>query len=200
MTPRQILLIDDHALFRSGLRMIIESEFAEVEIVEVDSIEQVVHQEWPRPDLVLLDVRLQGLNGLESIALLHRRWPAVPIIMLSSDASGSTVRQAYERGAVGFVSKADSSTAVVAAIRSVFAQPQAAGAGAERPPGVAALTPRQCEVLNFLSQGLSNKSIAKKLDLSENTVRGHVQSLLTTLNATSRLEAVFIARRHGLID
>lgn len=184
--------------------MIINVEFAGIDVVEVDSIEQVQHHAMERPDLVFLDVKLQGLSGLESIALLHRRWPGVPVIMLSSDASSVTVRQAYERGAVGFVSKADSSTVVLAAIQSVFGQGQAAPAKESLPAREvvdgAKLTPRQCEVLNFLSQGLANKSIAKRLDLSENTVRGHVQSVLTALNAASRLEAVSVARRLGLID
>lgn len=200
MKHLQILLIDDHALFRSGLRLIIQSAFVDASVSEAASLEAVLNSDAPRPDLVLLDVRLQGLNGIESIALLHRRWPDMPIIMLSSDASSSTIRQAYERGAIGFVSKADNSDVIVAAIRSACSQPSHTGL-LNQPPATETfkLTPRQCEVLNFLSQGLSNKLIARKLDVSENTVRGHVQALLLTLKANSRSEAVFFARRLGMI-
>ena len=201
MTPHQILLIDDHALFRSGLRLIIESKFAQAQVQEAGSLEQALNTQTHPPDVILLDVRLPGLNGLESIALLKRRWDSAPIIMLSSDASPGTVRQAHERGAAGFVSKADKPDAIAAAL-SACLSPDATAASApiEPPPSPPlSLTPRQLEVLAFLGQGLPNKSIARKLDISENTVRGHVQSLLGVFGATSRSEAVYMARQQGLL-
>jgi len=196
-----ILVIDDHLLFRSGLKMILKSEFMQAQVQEASSVEEVLGDAQARPDVVLLDVRLNGLSGIESIALLHRRWPGVPVIMLSSDNSTHTIRQAQERGAARFVSKADSSADILQAIRSVFmAQPLSQGLSAAVQDSVPLkLTPRQSEVLHFLSQGLSNKTIAKKLDLSENTVRGHVQSVMGLLDSTSRSEAVFKARIQGLI-
>lgn len=204
MTPLSILLIDDHALFRSGLRMIIESKFDDVTVLEADSLEQVLGMEAARPHIVLLDVRLPGLNGLESIALLKRRWEDVPIVMLSSDASNITIQRALERGAVGFVSKADKPEVISSVIEahllphkeSAHSFPNGQTSFKEHPE----LTPRQSEVLVFLGQGLPNKSIARKLHISENTVRGHVQSLLTLFNANSRSEAVYIARRLSLLD
>lgn len=201
MTPHQILLIDDHALFRSGLRLIIESRFVQAQVQEAGSLEQALNTQTHPPDVILLDVRLPGLNGLESIALLKRRWDSAPIIMLSSDASPGTVRQAHERGAVGFVSKADKPDAIAAAL-SACLSPDATTASApiEPPPSPPlSLTPRQLEVLAFLGQGLPNKSIARKLDISENTVRGHVQSLLGVFGATNRSEAVYMARQQGLL-
>jgi DNA-binding NarL/FixJ family response regulator len=208
MVKLHILLIDDHALFRSGLRMIIESRFEAAQVLEAGSLEQALDLDTRRLDVVLLDIRLPGLNGLESIALLKRRWPDVPIVMLSSDASSITVRQAFERGAVGFVSKADKPDAIAAALRACLVPGDDVGVFA--PIGVfplpaagkhqTELTPRQCEVLVLLGQGLPNKSIAKKLDISENTIRGHVQSLLMAFGANSRSEAVYLARRQGLLD
>lgn len=205
-----ILLIDDHALFRSGLRMIIESRFEGAEVLEAGSLEQALALEMAAcpPHVVLLDIRLPGLNGLECIALLKRRWPDVPIVMLSSDASNTTVRQALERGAAGFVSKADKPDAIAAALRACLVSGEATGVSTtdSAPLGPAVgkpqseLTPRQCEVLVLLGQGLPNKSIARKLDISENTIRGHVQSLLVAFGANSRSEAVYIARRQGLLD
>jgi len=210
MVNLHILLIDDHALFRTGLRMIIESRFEGVEVLEAGSLEQALALDMAAgpPHVVLLDIRLPGLNGLESIALLKRRWPNAPIVMLSSDASNTTVRQALERGAAGFVSKADKPDAIAAALRACLVSGDAPGVSApdSTPLGPAMgkshaeLTPRQCEVLVLLGQGLPNKSIARKLDISENTIRGHVQSLLMAFGANSRSEAVYLARRQGLLD
>ena len=188
--------------------MIIESRFEAAQVLEAGSLEQALDMDVRRPEVVLLDIRLPGLNGLESIALLKRRWPDVPIVMLSSDASNTTVRQAFERGAVGFVSKADKPDAIAAALRACLVSGDEvdvlASMGALPVPAVgkqqAELTPRQCEVLVLLGQGLPNKSIARKLDISENTIRGHVQSLLMAFGANSRSEAVYIARRQGLLD
>ena len=202
MHPLQILLIDDHALFRSGLRLIIENKFEQARVLEAGSLEQALDMQPPRLDVILLDVRLPGLSGLESIALLKRRWQQTPIIMLSSDASPGTVRQAHARGAVGFVSKADKPEAIAAALHACLScGVDPADAASTTDMGQSApLTPRQLEVLSFLGQGLPNKSIARKLEISENTVRGHVQSLLGVFGATSRTEAVYRARRQGLMD
>jgi len=155
---------------------------------------------------VLLDVQLQGLNGLEGIALVHRKWPGVPVVVLSSQAEAQTVKQALGRGATAFVSKADPPEHILSMVsKLLLGLPVATlayggmGAGSEggAPPR---LTPRQCEVLNLVSQGLSNKLIGRRLDLSENTVRGHVQALLAALQVSSRSEAGFVARRSGLVD
>jgi DNA-binding NarL/FixJ family response regulator len=198
-----VLVIDDHSLFRSGIKMILKSEFGAVQTMEADSVEFALRETAIRPDLILLDVRLEGLSGLESISLLQRRWPKVKVIMLSSDHSPRTVEQAFERGALGFIFKANASEQMMATIRSVMAfdgessftltttQPQHAAS--------VRLTARQCEVLGYLNQGMPNKLIARRLDLSENTVRGHVQSLLVALDASSRSEAVFQAKRLGLL-
>lgn len=197
-----VLIIDDHALFRSGVKLMIGSEFQGVTVLEAGGVEQALREAPAAPDLILLDVRLIGLNGLESISLLRRRWPTVKVIMLSSDHSGRTVEQAFERGASGFISKADASDKLMSTIRAVLAQDHSATAMLRPPPqGLASLrlTARQCEVLDYLHQGLPNKVIARKLHLSENTVRGHVQSLLVALDASSRSEAVFQAQRLGLL-
>jgi len=203
--PFSVLLIDDHQLFRNGLEMLIQSEWKEAQVFHADSIEAVWHSDTPRPDVVLLDVKLQGLNGLESIKLLHLRWPDLPIIMISSDASSATVKQSLDKGAVGFVSKASNSETIFAALRAALnphltTDEKATDAARDLALNSNPLTVRQVEVLTFINQGLTNKAIARKLFISENTVRGHVQLLLTALNATSRSEAVFNARNLGLID
>jgi len=201
MPSLDILLIDDHAMFRSGMGMVLRSGMANVEVHEAGSLDEAMRID-KTPAVVLLDIQLQGLNGLDCIALLQRKWPQVPILMLSSDGSPSTVRLALQRGAAAFVSKADTADTMVAAIARVLGQEPSGhlpvgttDKTSERPR----LTPRQCEVLDLLCQGLPNKTIGRRLGLTENTVRGHVQALLGLLQVSSRTEASFAARRHGLI-
>ncbi len=202
MHPLEILLIDDHAMFRSGMGMVLRSGMANVAVFEAGSLEEAMLCAITAPAVVLLDIQLQGLNGLECIALLQRKWPQAPIIMLSSDSTPSTVRLALQRGAAAFVSKADTADTMVAVITRVLGQ-QPGGhplvGGMDGNPERPRLTPRQCEVLDLLCQGLPNKTIGRRLGLTENTVRGHVQALLGLLQVSSRTEASFAARRSGLI-
>ncbi|RRV26245.1 DNA-binding response regulator [Pseudomonas sp. o96-267] len=198
MTTR-LLLIDDHTLFRSGIAMVLAAGLSRVEIFEAASLEEALRCPAETLDLLLLDIQLQGLNGLEGIAPLKRRWPEAKILMVSAFHEADAVRNALARGAQGFISKAetpDRMLSIIAAQLSCNATP----AEPEALPEQIRLTPRQCEVLDLLCQGLSNKMIGRRLNLSENTVRGHVQAMLATLQVSSRSEAAFIARRMGLVS
>ena len=203
MLSTTILLIDDHALFRSGLRMVLNTGMQGIEVVEAGSLEEAMWLDIAVPAIVLLDIQLQGLNGLEGMALLKRKWPQAPVVVLSADSGADTVRNAQERGAAHFVSKADSADRILAVIHQVLhgsADPirNATSDGAQT--NQTRLTPRQCEVLDLLCQGLSNKLIGRRLNLSENTVRGHVQAVLAALEVVSRSEAAFAARQRGLVS
>ncbi len=208
MLPPRILLIDDHALFRRGLRMVLDAEIASLEVAEAASLEEAMQSPMDDPALVLLDIQLHGLNGLEGIALVRRRWPQARVVILSSDASPQKVRLALERGAAAFVSKADPADrilAVIGQLRQGLPAPVDPAVAPERSehdgaPAQPLLTPRQSEVLDLLCQGLSNKLIGRRLNLSENTVRGHVQAVLAALQVSSRSEASFAARQRGLVD
>ena len=203
LAPR-ILLVDDHSLFRCGLRMVLSAAIPDLEVSEAASLEEAMHAPID-PALVLLDIQLHGLNGLEGIALVKRKWPQAAVIMLSSEVSPQKVRLAIERGAAAFVSKADPADRILGVIaqvrrglpagRDAF-PPQAPGAGEQQAP---LLTPRQSEVLDLVCQGLSNKVIGRRLNLSENTVRGHVQAVLAALQVSSRSEAGFAARQRGIV-
>ena len=200
MQSPSILLIDDHAMFRAGLSMVISTAIPGTKIVEAGSLDEALSRTPDSVEVVLLDIKLNGLSGLEGIALLQRKWPLVPILMLSSHDEPETVRLALARGAAGFVSKAETAEKIVEAIRRVLHSDfcgLSPGAGSPTPRG---LTPRQCEVLDLLHQGLSNKLIARQLSISDNTVRRHVQDILEFFQAVSRAEAVFAARRQGLVD
>jgi DNA-binding NarL/FixJ family response regulator len=206
MLPARILLIDDHALFRCGLRMVLAAGIPGLEVEEVASLEEAMQGPMASPALVLLDIQLHGLNGIEGIALVKRRWPGAAVIMLSSQTEPQTMALALHRGATTFVSKAataDTILSVIDQVRRGLLGPMAASPTPPMPDTREAdaqrLTPRQTEVLNLLCQGLSNKVIGRRLNLSENTVRGHVQAVLATLQVSSRSEAGFAARQRGLV-
>jgi DNA-binding NarL/FixJ family response regulator len=206
MTATSILIVDDHALFRSGLRLVLETEFPDINILEAGSIHDAVNDASFKPSIILLDIALNGLNGLDGIALLKRNWPAVKIIMLSSDTSISTSQLALELGAVAFVTKAETAKKILAVIKDVDkalcnklenklkAKEEAIVDASLR------LTVRQYEVLDLLAKGLSNKVIARELGCAENTVRGHVQAILAFFNVTSRTEAAYAAKVRGIIQ
>jgi len=202
MFGKSILLIDDHAMFRSGLRMVLEAGVADSHILEAGSLNEAMQLAPDMLDVTLLDLQLPGLNGMEGIALIKRKWPTVPVIVLSSQDEPETVNMVLARGAAGFVSKADTAENIVASVNMALRGEFAALADqAEGDDSTQAehLTPRQCEVLDLLCRGMSNKLIARELSLSENTVRGHVQGILEFLRVASRSEAVFAARQQGLV-
>ncbi|OYT90969.1 MAG: DNA-binding response regulator [Burkholderiales bacterium PBB3] len=203
--PTRLLLIDDHTLFRSGMRLVLQGGIPDVEVLEAASLEQAVREMDLPPALVLLDIQLTGVNGLEGLGLLRKRWPGVPVVMLSSTLEKDTIRQALALGAAAFVSKADTAEKIIQVVRLHLAEPltqQSANPAKSTKlaePTHARLTPRQCEVLDLLCEGLSNKVIARRMNLSEFTVRGHVQAVLGLLGVNSRSQATFAARSIGLI-
>lgn len=199
MNELRLLVIDDHAMFRAGLRMVLRSGFPHIDVYESGAILDALQEVATAPDVILLDIRLPGLNGMEGIALLKRKWPQAPILMLSAQDDARIVDQALRQGAAGFVSKAQPADAIITAVHRL-ARGDTAASALPRTPPECGLTPRQFEVLDLLGRGLPNKVIARKLILSENTVRSHVQAILGHLDAASRSEAVFEARRRGLIS
>lgn len=195
---KAILLIDDHSLFRAGIAMVLVNGLRDVEIHQAASLEQALRLPGIAPTLILLDVQLQGLSGLEGIGLLLRKWPATRIVVVSAYDMPDRIEQARERGAVGFLSKTENPERLLQNVQ-VLLRDGAASMEVTGTKSLASLTPRQLEVLDLLSQGLSNKMIGRRLSLSEHTVRGHVQATLAALSASSRSEAVFVARRQGII-
>ena len=195
------MLIDDHALFRSGMRLVLMGGLPDAQVIEAESLEQAVRTNSQPPSIVLLDIQLQGVSGLEGLGLLQQRWPDVPVVMLSSVMAPETVRLALARGAAAFVSKADTAEKIIAVVQQTLSGTAATTAApdAQSRADKPRLTPRQCEVLDLLCEGLSNKMIAKRMELSEFTVRGHVQSVLILLRVQSRSQVTFAARRMGLI-
>lgn len=189
-----VLLIDDHAIFRRGLRMLLREANPESLVTEAESVEQALALDIPPPGLALLDIKLPGMSGLEGIAFLKRRWPAITVVILSAlDAP-----EVFSYGAAGYISKREHAENLLDRIDEAMGRsPLSAALTA---PQNGHLTPRQREVLDLVCQGLSNKLIARQLSLSENTVRRHVQDILEYFQVASRTEAVNVARRRGLAE
>lgn len=198
-SPLHILLIDDHAMLRSGLRMVLERGFAGARIEEAESLSGVARDQAAQPDLVLLDIELPGLNGLDGLTVLKARWLGTPVVMLSSHVEPDTVRQALERGAAAYLTKAEPADKIISTLERVLRGELAVAPQTTMGNAAPYLTARQCEVLALLTEGLSNKLIGRRLDLSENTVRGHVQAVLAHLQVVSRSEASYAARQRGLV-
>ncbi len=199
----RLLLIDDHPLFRSGLRMVLESGLGVSQVQEMGAIEEALAADV-QPDLLLVDIFLNGMDGLSGLQGLQAKWPAATLMVVASDTSSNTAQRAIEAGAHAFVSKAESPQQMLEAIRKTLAarMPELADPLRERATGSEAhpgLSERQQQVLELLGQGLSNRSIGLQLHLSEHTIRWHVQAILAALGASSRSEAVFMARQQGLL-
>jgi len=217
MPKTKILIVDDHAMIREGVRLLLEEQRLDAEVVEAGSLAEGLRrlEEHRDFDWVLLDLGLPDAGGLTALDRLRRVEAAPPIIVLSASEERGMVLECINRGAMGFVGKSSTGAAFVEALRLVFAGgihlPPAifgraptegvarpSGPGAREALGRLGLTPRQCEVLELLVQGLTNKHIAARLGLSEATVKSHVAASLRALNVRNRTQAVFaLARFHA---
>lgn len=203
MKSPKLLLIDDHAMFRAGLSMVIAMALPDAVLLQAGSLSDALATAPQDINVVLLDIKLNGSSGLDGIERLRQYWPTAPVLMLSSLDTPEIQALALSRGSAAFVSKAETAEHIVAMVRRALSgdlggelgQPgRSSGMNIERP-----LTPRQREVLELLHQGFSNKLIARQLQLSENTVRRHVQGILEYFQVMSRAEAVFAARQMALV-
>ncbi|RTL20947.1 MAG: response regulator transcription factor [Burkholderiales bacterium] len=210
----KILLIDDHALFREGVALLLQPLRAGLQTVEAGSCEEgfATLAREGGVDLVLIDLGLPGLSGLDGLARLRADHPDVPVVVMSSADDRDTVLAALDAGAMGFIPKSSTSQVMLGALRLILDQgiyvppsaligsrplPPAAQAAALRPAEIG-LTPRQADVLYLLLQGLPSKLIGRALNLSLSTVKAHTTAVLRALNVTTRTQAVLAAGRLGL--
>ena len=221
----KILLVDDHQLFREGVALLLRRLASDVEILEAPSCEEAfeVCRTNTEIDLLLLDLNLRGLSGLDGLRVLRERYPGIPVVVMSSLEDASTVRETIDCGAMGFIHKSSSSEIMLNALNLVLAKgiylPPAALLGDRAPPRQMpratphanaspggtpvspkdlGLTPRQADVLYLVLQGKPIKLISRDLGLGEGTVKGHVSAVLRALNVTTRTQAVVAAHRLGL--
>lgn len=210
----KILVVDDHALVREGLRQVLKGLDDHVEVLEAPECGRAFELAALHPDLdlVLLDYHLPDMNGLAALAIFGRDHPELPIVMLSGSVNPKVMRQVLEQGASGFLTKAGMSDDLLGVIRRVlegeiFTPPEllnaieAAQAADEFPAPAAmfVLTTRQEEVLYLLMDGYSNKDISRSLALSEETVKNHVSAILRGFSVQTRIQAVIAASSHGYV-
>jgi len=207
----KILVADDHALFREGLRHVLLQFGAGVAVIEAPNCEQALSLSALNPDLdlALLDLKMPGMDGFEAMSLLLERSPALPIVVLSSSEDPADMRRALEAGAMGFISKSETAQVILSALRlvlsgGIYVPPALVRESAIRAQSHASaassrLTPRQLGVLSLVVQGKSNKMIARELDLSEATVKVHVSAIMKALNAINRTQVAMTAKKLGLI-
>jgi DNA-binding NarL/FixJ family response regulator len=210
MAPIRILLVEDQTLMRQGMRTILNLEPGLQVVGEADDGEAGVRMALDqRPDVILMDVQLPRMNGIEAISAICAVWPEARIIILTTFRRDDYVFQGIRAGAVGFLLKDTPAETLIQTIRrvqagEVFIQPEIASRILReliRPQAtlIEPLSEREQEVLVLLAQGHSNREIAERLVLAEGTVKNHVSNILGKLQAENRTQAADIARRYGLI-
>ena len=216
--PIRVLVVDDHALFRRGLEMVLEQE-PDIEVVgeASDGTEAVQVATETTPDVVLMDVRMPRRGGIDACTAIKDAVPSTKIIMLTISDEEADLYDAIKAGAMGYLLKEISIEEVASAIRAVH------GGQSLISPSMASkllnefasmikrtderqqvptprLTDREMEVLRLVAKGLNNRDIAKQLYISENTVKNHIRNILEKLQLHSRMEAVVYAVREKLLE
>ncbi len=218
----KILIVDDHALFRVGIRQILERE-PDLEVVaEADDARTALDAAFAtNPDVILMDLSLPPPGGIETTQRVKRELPAAAIVVLSTEEDEDALFEAIKAGAAAFILKDIAPEDLVMIIRrvvageylindKVFSKPAVASRvlkefrelavyGQEAAPIFAPLSPREVEILDNIAQGMTNKQVAYALSISEQTVKNHMSSILRKLSVNDRTQAVVYAMRQGWI-
>lgn len=212
----KLLVVEDHALVREGLVRMLGQVETDIEVLEAPDFESAltVLDGEGEFDLILLDLALPGIDGFAGLDILRRRYPAIPVVVVSAFDDTPTITRVLNLGASGFIPKAFSGEALLAAVREVLAgnifrprgQPGARLDDAipvppskvsVRPDEIG-LTDRQGQVLGLMVRGLSNRDIADQLGLSEGTVKIHATAVFKALGVNSRTQALVAVARYGI--
>lgn len=204
-----VLLVDDHHLVRSGFRKLLEDDAALSVVGEAgNGAEAIKLAEELKPDVVVMDMAMPELDGVQAILEIRRRQPKVEVLVLSMYGEDSYVRNAFQAGARGYLLKSALDMDLAAAVKAVAGGKQYCGQGVKPPKRdstdlddpMERLTQRERQVLQLIAQAHSSKEIANILNLSVNTVNVHRTNLMATLNLHSTAELVLFAVRKGLIS
>ena len=209
MATYEILIADDHPLFRSALRQAVTMGLGpDVRLVEVASIAELEAQladkaDW---DLVLLDLNMPGAYGFSGLVLLRGQYPEIPVVMVSAQEDASIMVRSREFGASGFIPKSSSMTDIQQAVSAVlegdvswppkaFEAVQVSAEAKAASEGLASLTPQQFRVLTMVCEGLLNKQIAYELGVSEATIKAHVTAIFRKLGVRTRTQAALLLQQ-----
>jgi DNA-binding NarL/FixJ family response regulator len=204
-SPIRILTVDDHPVLRRGIAAILGGEPDMVLVAEASNgVEAIGQFRALRPDITLMDLQMPEMNGIETILAIREDFPGARIIVLTTYSSGAQAVRAFKAGASAYLLKSMVRKELIETIRSVHA-------GRKRIPSEIAiemaeyhaddtLTDREVEVLRLVAAGNSNKIVADHLAISEETVKGHMRSILSKLGTNDRTHAVTIALKRGIID
>lgn len=210
--PIRVLIVDDHAIVRKGTRALLDTE-AGIEVVgeATDGREAVAQAQRLDPDVILMDLVMPGMDGIEAIGAITAEQPEARILVLTSFAADDKVFPAIKAGALGYLLKDAGPEDLVAAIRQVWrgeswlhptiarkVLQEVSSPASDQPPTADPLTKREVDVLQLVAQGLSNQQIAQELVITEGTVRTHVSNILGKLHLASRTQAALYALREGL--
>lgn len=211
----RILLVDDHNLFRSGVKALLQRQTGfEVVGEAADGLEGIKRAKQLAPDLILLDLHMPGITGLEALKILAEELPRVPVLMLTVSEHAEDLVEALQSGARGYLLKNIDAEYLIDAVRravkgEAVVSPQLTGKlvaglrnGARESQAAAPekvrLSPREREILVLLARGASNKEMARELELAESTVKIHIQNILRKLGLNSRVQAAVYAVESGI--
>ncbi len=205
MASERFIIADDHPLFRDALKQILARDMPDVELAEAGTLDEVVAAvEEKDTDLILLDLKMPGVQGFSGLIYLRAQFPDIPVVVVSASEETAIIRRAISFGASGFIPKSASAEQMQAALRAVLegevAVPQDISLEEDEETGdmarrLSTLTPQQMRVLMMLREGLLNKQIAYELGVSEATIKAHVSAILQKLGVESRTQAVIAASR-----
>ena len=213
----QVLLADDHALMRRGIRDLLEADDGIKIVGEAgDGREAIELTEKFRPDVLIIDLTMPELNGLDAIRQIRKELPEVELLVFSMHSSEELIREVFAAGARGYVLKSDAALYLVEAVKSLarhkpFFTPRiseailntlvsSAGNGRTEASGAGPLSSREREILQLLAENKTNKEIATRLGISVRTVETHRRSIMQKLNANSIVELVHYAIRNGIVQ
>lgn len=207
----RILIADDHALFRDGLKLQLQANDPSAEILEAADFETTFArlEESDGLDLILIDLAMPDMSWRKALPLLRKRCPKTPMVVVSASDGRDDIVAALNSGAAGYIPKSSAGRVMLRALElvlsgGVYVPPEVLNwmersGGPDDAAAMHSLTPRQFDVLKLLAEGQSNKQIARTLELSEGTVKLHVAAVLKALGADNRTHAVLLAVRSGIL-
>lgn len=212
----RLMLVDDHHVLREGLKFMLRAEPGLAVVAEAsdgrEALEALETLDATLPDIVLLDVKMPDVGGLEALRRIRERWPDMPVLILTMFDDPEYVEEALQAGASGYLLKSVTREELVRAVRAVsggggYLQAEITGPVLARfartaplPEHVPHLSRRELDVLRLLAQGCSNRQVARELGITEATVKGYLRDLFEKLGASDRAHAVALALRTRVID